>query len=237
MKNNIFISATDQNCEYFAVPMFESFRRYNPDVPMYCVIKNVSQDIQEKLKDIGVALLEYKEPDTFNIRNFSVIIASYVEHIDYDKMMWMDIDALILDDIRDLFDYAEELVVLPRHLGNGWRYVQDNNDLPSTTLGTWVAAKRTARLMTYLYKNSNPKHIEDEGEFMRSMADKFCVRVLDGEKYSCCREMTESLQYDERGLYFMKWGKRQYPKFIHFSLKGNGLRPKNYDKVREVACV
>ncbi len=232
MNNNIFVSATDKNCEHFAVPMFASFKRFNPGVRMFCIVKDISPSVFAELTDMGVELIPYAEPDSFPIRNFSIIISPYLEHIDYDKVMWMDIDALVLENIRNLFDFMEELVVLPRHLGNGWRYVQDN-DMTSITLGTWIATKNVVSLMRDLYLNFNPKKITDEGEFIKTQSDKFCVRVLDGEKYSCCREMTDSLKQDEKGLYFVKWGKRQYPDFVHFSLKANNLRPTNFEMIRE----
>lgn len=235
MKTNLFISATDQNCEYFAVPMFASFKKHNPDVPMLCVVKNTSLDVNAALENLGVVLIEYREPESFNIRNFSIILYDYVKHIDFDKIMWMDIDALVLEDIRSLFDYKEELVVLPRHLGTMWRYVQPENGMPSIALGTWIATKDAALLMRDLYLKHNPKKITDEGEYIRTIADRFCVRVLDGERFSCCREMTENLEQDDKGPYFMKWGRRQRPAFVHFSLKGNSLRPENFETLKNFA--
>jgi lipopolysaccharide biosynthesis glycosyltransferase len=215
------VTATDERYENYAPIMFKSFAKFNEGVELYCVEKNMSERMRESLGRIGVKLIEYNEPDGFDITNFSIRIAPYLQHIDYDKAMWMDVDAVVTGNISNLFDYREEFVAIPKHLGKTWEYLQDNGE-PSIAMGTWIATKDAVNRMHDVAMASDTVL---EGHIMRNNSKKFKMRVLDGETYACCREMTDRLVYEDGKLTFVKWGKKQFPKVIHFSNMNFNFKP------------
>ena len=215
------VTATDERYENYAPIMFKSFAKFNEGVELYCVEKNISERMKESLGRIGVKLIEYNEPEGFDITNFSIRIAPYLENIDYNKAMWMDVDALVTGDIRETFDFDEEFVAIPKHLGKTWEYMQDNGE-PSIAMGTWIATKEAVNRMHNVAMSADTVL---EGTILRANSKKFKIRVLDGEKYACCREMTDRLEFDSGRLCFHKWGKKQYPKVIHFSNMNFNFKP------------
>ena len=247
---NLMISATDSNLEHYAVDMFKSFRRIDKETPMMCICHKISEQIWDDLFDIGVILTPYIH-DPSKMRNVSVIVDDYLPD-DIHEIMWMDIDALFLHSIPEVWERKEDIVALPGNGGNKWKYTSlDGSEY--LALGMWKASRGMFRdikelFLTYsnlatiyskekplVYKDGYP--YPDEGRFIRRLATlqsegKFLwdggnltISQLDGPIYYCGREMVELLEYNDGKLAYKINGDVFYPKCLQFNRKYDDQRP------------
>ena len=237
MKRKLLISATNSNLEHYALDMFKSFRQIDKDTPTICICDHISRSVEVELGDLGVKMVPYRQ-NPEGIRNVSVMVSEYVP-TDIDEVMWMDIDALFLKPIPEVWDREEDIVCLPgiKKHGQDWIYQSDDGS-KYLALGMWKLSRGmlndiTGMFRMYLTVNQHP----DEGRFIRHLAalqheGKFAWQggdlslfQLDGPTYYCGREMVELLEYNDRRLSYRINGNSFYPKCLQFNIKYNNTRP------------
>ena len=190
---NIMVSATDKNLEQYAVNLFKSYKKFNYGTDMYCICRDVSSGVLNELKKLGVKIICPNDlPE--DMRNVSVQMYRWLKDINFHQVLWIDIDALVLGYINDLFVKDAVLVGLPGNSGHGWKYMKEDGS-PYVALGVFKVWKRTLKKMWEEYEKVGKPM--DEGEFIREHIDDFMPFLqLEGELYNVGREMLPDLVYN-----------------------------------------
>lgn len=228
----VLISATDRNLEHYAVNMFKSFRLFDKSTPMRCIVKDVSKNVERRLQGIGVELMPYSYPKSpENMINVSMSVANYLPRFYDPFVMWMDIDALFVDDVSELWRLGtmHDLTALPGMNDGGWITKQKDGKLWAA-MGMYVASAGWLRDLWVKYVGYENKAKEpDEGEFIRSGVGTFRYCQLPGKVYYCGRELVERLEYlpGDKKLFFEIGNKMIFPKCLQFNVKLNGKRPQS----------
>lgn len=182
---NVLITASDKRMRGYAETMIKSFMEFNPDVEVFHITEN---------------------PYGIEWRNISIVSSNLVEK--FDSMLWMDADALVLEDISDM--WAKDGTIRCMQGGNGY------------ALGTWSATWQTAQDLAHRYirdyKCSSFKNKYDnwdEGTYFRAIADTYYpVRTYPRDWFRCREEVQEMTPED-------------LPRVIHFNLMADGKRPQS----------
>jgi len=233
---NVMISATDRRMEHFASNMFKSFRRIDENTLMMCIAHDLTKKVEYELKDIGVVLTPYSCPKSpYNFRSISMSISNYIPE-ESEKVLWMDIDALFVSPIDEVWGLDFSMVTLPGFNGDTWTYFMPDGK-QYKALGMFVSNAVFLRKLWLEYcgyetQAENKPQLTghpDEGSFIRHSMPDFDSVQLEGPIYYCGRELVQTLVYDpiSNVLWYQKDGKVYRPKCLQFNIMTNGRRPKS----------
>jgi len=152
-----------------------------------------------------------------NWRSVSIIVAKMLPP-QGNHFLWMDADALILDNIDDLFNGGDYLLCMQNQDGD-------------PALGTWSTSFNYANTIANKYLEMHPKGDKDEGEFIRENQSLFNIKYYNPDIF-CCRDDVLTVEEVNNNLWaFQKNGSNHTycPRVIHFNTLSDGSRPKNPD--------
>ena len=216
--NKILVSATNENLEHYALNMFKSFRCIDKTTHLLCIIDGVHKEIEDELINLGVECVQFQRRDRPNLRSISISMTDYVSE-EYDTLLWMDIDALFLQNIDEVWNNDAEIVALTGMDGYRW-YSKRPDGSKYICLGMW---KTSRALCKELYDDFMSSDYKDEGVFIRNRTNNYDVFQLDGPTYYCGREMVNRLWNQDGELYYdvpySYWNTELYsPKCLQFNI-------------------
>lgn len=224
MKDNILFTATDKQLESYAVPMVMSFMKFNPDIPIYCVLANdVSDKVKTHLKHLGVRVLKHYTTLTTSMGHIMLRIPDYVSR--FEKAICLDIDTLVLNDITELYEYPEDILAHPGFDKDDW-IIKNPDGSPYFATAISVTYKASCELRDlYIQHGTTAK---GDGVFLREFANQFKIRQLDHGAYTFLNVLIENAEYSGNVITYVHKGKRYTPKIAHFS-KCRGGRCKSVE--------
>ncbi len=220
--NNVTFSAVNKRMEHFAIPMFTSFIKFNPNIPMYCVVTDdVSDLILIYLEHLGVNLIKYRPELTTAktpakaLMHLTLVITDYIPN--FDKVLLLDVDMLIFDKILELLDYSTDIVAHGGFDGENWIENTKTKEL-YVAFGTSVISHEASCRLRDLYK----KHGEstgDNGDFIRKHLSDFTVQKIATPIYYFGNKLIENAKYCEysKRITYTYKNEHYIPKIIHFT--------------------
>ncbi len=222
MINNVIFSVISKKLERFILPMFTSFIKFNPDIPMYCIITDdVSDLVQVYLKHLGVHLIKH-QPDSTTAKtpekalmHLRLVIPDYIPN--FNKVMCLDADMLIFDKILNLFDYSADIVAHGGFDGKNW-LEKTEADEPYIALGLCVMSYEASCRLRDLYR----KHGEltgDDGDFIRKHLSDFNIHKIHTPMYNFCNILIEEAEYCKysKRIFYIYNNEHYVPNVAHFT--------------------
>lgn len=220
--NNIVVSIVNKMMEHFVVPMFTSFIKFNPNIPMYCIVTDdVSNLVRTYLKHLGIHIVKHRPELTTAktpakaLMHLTLIIPDYIPN--FDKVLLLDVDMLIFDKILELFDFPVDIVAHGGFDGVNWVEKTKANE-PYVAFGTTVLSyEATCRLRDLYRKHREPTG--DNGDFIRKHLSAFTIQKIDTPIYYFCNKLIENAQYNiySKRITYTYNNKYYTPKVAHFT--------------------
>jgi flavodoxin len=108
---NIVLSIFDEKFMHHAIRMYKSYRFFDKKTNLYAGSLGLSEKSIRKLNSIGVNVLKSKKniiPK--NLCICDLLAKDYIENLDYDNVMWIDADTIILRPVDFLFKKEFEFI-------------------------------------------------------------------------------------------------------------------------------
>jgi len=223
--NNIVLSATNKKMEHFVVPMFTSFIKFNPDIHMYCIIADdVSDSVKIYLEHLGVHLIKY-QPDSTTAKtpakalmHLKLVAPDYIPN--FDKVMCLDSDILVLDNILDLFDYSEDIVAHGGFNGKNW-WEKSEDGKTYIAFGVSVITHDASCRLRDLYRKYGEQN-GDDGDFIRKHLEDFSIHKIPTPLYYFGNILIEDAKYLNGKIVYTFKDIQYTPKIAHFTKHWEG---------------
>lgn len=219
---NLMINACDTKFFHYAKKMYTSFKQFNT-TEMFFGNVDCSEKQTAELEGLGVHILATTKIDVFKKNKLSfnlldLILYDFLENVNYDKIMWIDADTMILRNVEALFDFDVDFVGHPGRKGDGAIITTDNT--PYFAMGLWVT-RRKDFLKCLSLKINNLHNKKSDRIYIRSAIDELDLSFhqLDPSIWNFSRELVKTAEFDEQGIFY-----KVYPATIGFSLQDDMMR-------------
>lgn len=114
----IAISVFDSKYFEYAVRMYISLRAFNPKLSLFAGDLGLEEKQRKLLEALDVKVLKSEKAKILKNRKLSLtfsdfLLHSYLNGINWEKVVWIDADTLILDEISEVFFYDVDVVGHP----------------------------------------------------------------------------------------------------------------------------
>lgn len=242
MKKIVISIFNDEFVDY-AIRMYTSYRFFDKTTELYAGSLNLNSENIKKIESIGVKVLKSKTG--FVPKNLCVCdltIKDFVEDLDYDSIMWIDADTIILRPINHIFDLKYDFVGHGGDVEKGmflfkrkrswlFREVIDDNLVEKNkwgnhyAMGLWVANKKQIidDFYSLIMKNKNLWY---EGDACSEIINqKYSNFQLNGFEWSLGTRQIKDLTYKNNTVFYKKNNKLYMPYQFGYSRLDNGERP------------
>lgn len=249
MKKNIVISIFDEKFINYALRMYKSYRFFDKKTKLYAGSINLSDRSKNKLISIGVEILESKTKKVpKHLQLCDLTVRDYIYNIDWDNLMWIDADTIILKPINYLFEENFDFVghggdIDLGHFFEGSRDCYpyrstwitrkiENNILVEEckwgkffAMGLWVAKNKNIIDDLYQLYEEN-KNAYFEGDICSELLNKkYKCKQLNGFEWSIGTLQNKLLYYKKNKVILRSKGQNYYPNQFGYS-RINDERPK-----------
>jgi len=241
---NIIISIFDEAFMFHAMRMYKSYRFFDKETKMYAGSINLSQKSIEKLESIGVEVLFNKKKEVpKHLQLCDLIIEDYIEDVEWDSLMWIDADTIVLRPLNHLFSQDFDFICHGGNINLGYfkqgafncypykstwikREIK-NNELVETckwgdffAMGLWVAKnKELIKDFNLLYKKNKRSYFE--GDICSELLNaKYKCKQLDGFEWSVGTLQNDLLYYENDKVILKVGDKKHFPYQFGYSRIG-----------------
>ena len=221
---NVMFTSCDKEYFDYAIRMLKSFKQYN-ETKMYFGNIDCTKEQLDSLEALGATVVPLKSIETLETNRLTLnfvdwLIYPTMEHIRYDKILWIDADTLILDNIEELFEPIANFVGHPGRNKKG--AILSEHGKARFAGGTWVGTRPFTNLLYQHLEELHNLNVESQA-LTNFIVDKgITYHILDPSIYNFSRELIDKAEKDKEGKVFY----RVYPKTAGFSIKNDGLRGK-----------
>lgn len=125
--DRIAISVFDSKYFEYAVRMYISLRAFNPKLSLFAGDLGLEEKQRTLLEALDVKVLKSEKAKIVKNRKLSLtfsdfLLHSYLKGINWGKVVWIDADTLILDEISEVFFYDVDVVGHPGRSSSGTLY-------------------------------------------------------------------------------------------------------------------
>jgi len=203
--------------------MYKSFKKFN-STPMYFGNIDCTKKQLQELKDLGVTIVEtdislLKENKlSFNFIDW--FIYQYLIKVKYDKVMWIDADTMVLQNIEELFVGTEDFIGHPGRNNKGPILVEGG--MTRFAGGVWVGTQRVINMLWFFIQEI--KHQKAESMLLTRLLyqNGIVTRQLDPSIWNFSRELIKEAKVDKEGKIY--YDDNIYPKTIGFSKNNKKIR-------------
>lgn len=213
------ISCCDQKFFGYVVNMFKSFQKFNKNTKMFFGNVDCTLEQLEFINELGITIVESDQVQVLKQRKMSLtfldcLLGDYLKGVNFDKVMWVDADTLILRNIEGLFNYKEDFV---GHSGrnNDGSIISVKGDMYISP-GLWVTKSKTL-LKELLEETKVTEYKDEDGKVIRKLLKKLKLKIklLDSSIWNFSRELVRLAELDEKGIFY-----KVRPATIGFSRMG-----------------
>lgn len=226
----ICISAVEKSFFNYGFNMFSSFKHFHPNIKCICCdfgLENYQKRFLKKL-DVEVIKVDYKLK---NLRCSDMIIYEFIKNKNWDKILWIDADTILLSSIDEVFQNTEEFVAVPGRNKNGLihytkdflGYEESDNFLYYST-GFWVTSSKKLLYDFSEYLKKNPNTTFDCVPVTKIVNQYYTHKHLDGNIYNFGRDLIPMAQLKNNEIFYKMNDEIIYPKLVHFSSCDDGKR-------------
>ena len=239
----IVISIFDDNFVDYAIKMYKSYRFFDKKTSLYAGSLNLSAENTKRIEAIGVNVLKSKTgffPK--HLCMCDLTIKDFVENIDYDSIMWIDADTIILRPIDYIFDLPYDFIGhggstetgkfffsskrswISRKIING-NLVEKNKWGNHYAMGLWVAKNK--KIVKDFYDLIKDNFFERyEGDICSKLInEKYSNYQLNGFEWSLGTRQIKDIFYKSNTIFYKKNNKLYMPYQFGYSRLDNGDRP------------
>jgi hypothetical protein len=222
--------------------MYQSFARFNKNTPMHFADLNIlAPEKKDALRKMGVTVLE-ADTDFGQFKGaracIDMFMEDFVKDLEWDGMMWMDADTLVLRPLEHLFDMPFDFIGHPGRNKKG--LILKEEGLVRFATGMYVVHNRD---FLRDYHKMWKKHRTAQADSMictRVVNQDYTFKQLDGRLYNFSRDIIPMARFDDRTkmIYYATRERRFYPYTAGFSRAAGGRKQgKALDRFyREVIC-
>lgn len=249
MKKNIIISIFDEKFIDYALRMYRSYRFFDKKTELYAGSVDLSLKSKKKLISMGVKILESKTKKVPKyLQLCDLTIKDYVYDLNWDNLMWIDADTIILRSISHLFDENFDFIghggnidlgYFPQESKNCYPYkstwinreIKDNILVEECkwgkffAMGLWlVRNKNIIDDLYFLYEKNINANFEGDicSEFLNK---KYSCKQLDGFEWSIGTLQNDLLHFEKNQVVLKINSNKYYPYQFGYS-RINDERPK-----------
>lgn len=245
---NIVISIFDEKFIDYAVKMYKSYKLFDKKTKLYAGSIDLSEKSKKKLNSIDVEVLLSKTKIVpKNLCVCDLLIKDYIENLEWDNLMWIDADTIILRPVHHIFDEPFDFIGHGGNVQLGFFEQQEKSCYPykSTwisreiennkliekckwgfffSMGLWVAKNKNIINDFYDLYQSNPEAYF-EGDICSKLLNlKYNSKQLDGLEWSVGTLQNSLLSYENRKVVMTFENKKYYPFQFGYS-RINNKRP------------
>lgn len=249
MTKNVVISIFDEKFVFHAVRMYRSYRFFDKKTELYAGSIDLSDKSKRKLMSMGVKILESntkKIPKHLQLCDLTV--KDYICDINWDNLMWIDADTIILRPVSHLFDEEFDFIGHGGNIDLG-QFSQGSKDCYPYR-STWIIRKIENKMLVEeckwgkffamgLWVVKNKKIINDlystyeknanasfEGDICSEFLNKkYKCKQLDGFEWSIGTLQNNLLHFEKTQVVLKNKEKKYYPYQFGYS-RINDERPK-----------
>jgi hypothetical protein len=249
--DNIAISVFDSKFFEYAVRMYSSLRAFNPAVRAFAGDLGLSQGQRSMLEALGVGVLQCERARVLKDRGLSptlcdFLLHAYLKDISWDKVVWIDADTLILDDISAIFSHDTDIVAHPGRSSHGpiysfaerYRFGQGeirdwiDENLPCSedsayfAAGVWCTRSRSfLKFLDSLLDRVPPQIRAASPVFAAAVHNqKLSYHQLEPAVWNFGRELIYQARFEAGRIVY---GEGIHPKIAAFSYTDKGEKPSN----------
>jgi hypothetical protein len=231
----IMVSAYDRPFFDYGIRMYRSFARFNPHVPRYFVrfVIRGKEPLDESqvaaIRDLGVKVLTVEGNWPCTPHFWDMLLWPALKDIDWDAMMWVDADAMILRPVDPVWWPRVDFVAIPDRDNDGLRTICDirngriiPGDGPYAMFasGTWVTRSRKLLQHFYDYIDADPptRTENDQAEMTKivNLGD-YTYEQLNGYLWCFARQMIPLAKYSGNQITYSEHGRTWRPYKAAFS--------------------
>lgn len=247
---NIIISIFDDKFIDYAIKMYGSVRFFDKETPLFAGSINLSVVNKNKLKNLGVTVLQSR--NNFFPKHLcmcDLLLEDFLYNVNFDSVMWIDADTIILRPIKELFDLNYDYI---GHGGNidlgyfenfnkfsapnikrSWikRTIVDGNLVQENlwgkhyAMGLWVA-KNKKILKDFCYLIYSNKDFWFEGDICSKLLNEnYNCLQLNGFEWALGTRNNHQIFFENNKVVFKSDNKLFYPYSFSYSRLDNGDRP------------
>lgn len=249
-QTNIVVSIFDDKFVDYATRMYRSFKFFDRDTKMYAGSIGLSDSSRKKIESLGVEVIDNSSgmvPKNLCISD--LMMHDYMRGLEWDKVMWIDADTIILRPISHIFDLEFDFVghggnvelgfyeENPRSkihlLRNTWisRHEIDGKLVERCkwgdffAMGLWVAGRDVVEDMWRLFLSN--KDAAFEGDICSKMLAEKGYRTLqmNGYEWAIGTMQNEEIHLESGQVVFEKNGRKYKPYQFGYSRTNKG-RPR-----------
>lgn len=226
---NIMVSAFDAKFMAYGVRMYSSFQRLNPNTKVYFADLGIlSEDNMAILDRMGVGILK-AESDFADFKGgrgcIDQFMEDFVKHMEWDRMMWMDADTMVLRPLEHLFNKDFDFLGHPDRNHDGLLLKNKGRDRFAS--GMYVMRSRKL-LAEYRAKIKHKPHATADDHMLTDAVHEglYSYQQLDGNLFNFSRDAIPLARYDpqKRMVYYDWRGNRYYPYTAGFSRSRGDVR-------------
>jgi hypothetical protein len=240
---NIVISIFNNEFVNYALKMYNSYRFFDKTTPLYAGSLNLSSENIKKIESIGVKILKSKTD--FIPKNLCVcdlILKDFVEDLNYDSIMWIDADTVILRPINYIFNLPYDFIGHGGDVETGkfffkrkrsWLFRETINDNlieknkwgNHYAMGLWVAKNK--KIINDFYDLIiEKKDLWYEGDVCSELINKkYSNFQLNGFEWSLGTRQIKDIFYKNNKVFYKTNNKLYMPYQFGYSRLDNGERP------------
>ncbi len=243
------ISIFDNKFADYAFKMYKSFYFFNKNTPMYAGVFDLSDFNKKRLEKINVNIIFNK--DAYIPKHLCMLdltVFDYLKNIDFDQVMWIDADTIILRPIEFLFelkfDYVghgggiDEGKFHFRNKDRSWIarkridnfLLEENQWGKNYAMGLWVANNVNLLMDFRKILMDNPL-LGFEGDVCSKVINEFYSHYqLNGYEWTSGTRQNELIGTDSNGKIVLKTPFGNYEIYQYgYSRLDDGSRPKCFD--------
>jgi hypothetical protein len=244
------VSIFDDDFVGYALRMYRSFRFFDRETKMYAGSMGISDDNKKKLRSLGIEILESKSGIVpKNLCICDLMMHDYLRQVEWDKVMWIDADTIVLRPISHLFElefdfvghggnvdigfYEQDRMSAAHLLRNTWisRYEKEGRLVEKCrwgdffAMGLWVAGKKVVEEMWSLFLSNTDAAFE--GDICSRMFSEKGYKTLqmDGYEWSIGTLQKDELRFESGEVVFERLGRKCKPYQFGYSRTDRG-RPR-----------
>ena len=223
------VSAFTGDMADYGLRMYRSFRRFNPDVPMFFADWHDCPRLPE-LVTTGVQVLraDFAVIPAKHPRFRDMLLWPFVKALEWDALVWIDADTMILRPLTSLWTGTVDFAGHPDRDNNGmvlrtgWNGAKfccvPGNDWAKFASGVWMTRNRALLLDCYR-RTMAGHHRGRDSDVLTAVVNEcgYSYHQLDGNLWNFGRQLIDLARYDGKRISYTLDGKTYEPYTAGFS--------------------
>lgn len=250
MSDPVVISSFDAAFFTYAVRMYRSLLHFHPDWRIFCGDMGLTASQVAQIESLGVEVRRCARSAMFGRRGIGMtfcdfLSGEFLQGVEWDKVLWIDADTMILDDISELFSHDCEFTGHPGRSSIGpirkfgdmtlnrrtRKWLQSNmpveSDMPYFSGAMWCAGHRFVDFLGTLLDSMDDRRApKRESPVIAATVNhlQLSFHHLDPAVWNFGRDLVSLARYENGRIVY---GDGVFPKTVEFSCRDDGSRGTN----------